>query len=227
MQRSRVKICGITSVEDALAAVDAGADAIGLMRYPPSPRYVGLDMVRAIRAALPPLVATVAVMVNPEPAEIETLLEGAFVDIIQFHGEESPEFCQSAGRPFVKAVQVRSRSDIEETAKRYTKARALLLDTHHESLRGGTGTTFDWEMVPIEVGSPLILAGGLTPQNVGDAVRRLRPFAVDVSSGVENAPGIKDPEKIRRFVEEVISAGTSAGTFERQTRGSSARTLPG
>ncbi len=227
MQRSRVKICGITCVEDALAAVDAGADAIGLMRYPPSPRYVSLETAKEIKAALPPLISTVAVVVNPDPTEVEALLEWGGVDIIQFHGEESPEFCKAWGRPFIKAVQVRSRADIEHAAKRYANARALLLDTHHETLRGGTGIAFDWEMIPAAIESPLILAGGLNPLNVGDAVRRLRPFAVDVSSGVERAPGIKDPEKIGRFIEEVIRAGTNAGTLERQPRGSSGGTLSG
>lgn len=227
MQRSRVKICGITSVEDALAAVDAGADAIGLMRYPPSPRHISLERAKEIKAALPPLVSTVAVVVNPDRSEVEALLEGAVADIIQFHGEESPEFCKAWGRPFIKAVQVRSRSDIDQAAKRHSSARALLLDTHHETLRGGTGIAFDWKMVPVGLKAPLILAGGLNPRNVGDAVRRLRPFAVDVGSGVESAPGIKDPERIRRFIEEVIRAGTNAGAFERQTRGSSDGTLSG
>ncbi|MBF2754138.1 MAG: N-(5'-phosphoribosyl)anthranilate isomerase, partial [Gammaproteobacteria bacterium AqS3] len=129
MQRCRVKICGITSVADALAAVDAGADAIGLMRYAPSPRYVSLERIRAIKSALPPLVSTVAVMVNPEASEVEVLLEEGGIDIVQFHGEESPEFCKAWGRPFIKALQVRSRSDIECTAMRYPEAQALLLDT--------------------------------------------------------------------------------------------------
>ena len=206
MRRTRVKICGITRPEHARAAVGAGADAIGLVFYEPSPRYVTLARARAVCAALPPLVSVVGVFVNPQPGEIETVVEGLPVDLLQFHGEEPPELCAGTGKPYVKAVRVRSRDDIVKAAARYTGAWALLLDAHHDALWGGTGSRFDWSVVPDDVGRPIVLAGGLTPANVADAIRLVRPFAVDVSGGVESAPGQKDAESIERFMKEVASA---------------------
>jgi len=212
MRRTRVKICGITRPEHARAAAQAGADAIGLMFYAPSPRYVTPDRAREICAALPPLVAVVGVFVNPEPHHVETVVEGLPVDLLQFHGEESPELCAGAGKPYVKAVRVRTGGDIAQAAARYPGARALLLDAHHDALWGGTGTRFDWDVVPHDVGCPVVLAGGLTPENVAGAIRRVRPFAVDVSGGVESAPGEKDVRSMERFMKEV----TSAQSGERQ-----------
>ena len=206
MRRTRVKICGITRPEHARAAARAGADAIGLMFYAPSPRYVAPDRAREICAALPPLVSVVGVFVNPEPHHVETVVEGLPVDLLQFHGEESPELCAGAGKPYVKAVRVRTGADIAQAAARYPGARALLLDAHHDALWGGTGTRFDWDVVPQDVGCPVVLAGGLTPENVAGAIRRVRPFAVDVSGGVESAPGQKDVRSMERFMKEVISA---------------------
>ena len=206
MRRTRVKVCGITRPEHASAAAGAGADAIGLMFYEPSPRYVTPARARAVCAALPPLVSVVGVFVNPQPGEIETVVEGLPVDLLQFHGEEPPELCAGTGKPYVKAVRVRSRDDIVKAAARYTDARALLLDAHHDALWGGTGSRFDWSVVPDDVGRPIVLAGGLTPANVADAIRLVRPFAVDVSGGVESAPGQKDAESIERFMKEVASA---------------------
>jgi phosphoribosylanthranilate isomerase len=206
MRRTRVKVCGITRPEHASAAAQAGADAIGLVFYEPSPRYVTPARARAVCAALPPLVSVVGVFVNPQPGEIETVVEGLPVDLLQFHGEEPPELCAGTGKPYVKAVRVRSRDDIVKAAARYTDARALLLDAHHDALWGGTGSRFDWSVVPDDVGRPIVLAGGLTPVNVADAIRLVRPFAVDVSGGVESAPGQKDAESIERFMKEVASA---------------------
>ena len=206
MRRTRVKICGITRPEHARAAAGAGADAIGLMFYEPSPRYVTRAAARAVCAALPPLVSVVGVFVNPRPREIEAAMEGLPVDLLQFHGEEPPELCAGTGKPYLKAVRVRSRDDIVAAAARYTDARALLLDAHHDALWGGTGSRFDWSVVPAVVGRPIVLAGGLTPANVADAIRLVRPFAVDVSGGVESAPGEKDAESIERFMKEVASA---------------------
>ncbi len=206
MRRTRVKVCGITRPEHASAAAQAGADAIGLVFYEPSPRYVTPARARAVCAALPPLVSVVGVFVNPQPGEIETVVEGLPVDLLQFHGEEPPELCAGTGKPYVKAVRVRSRDDIVKAAARYTDARALLLDAHHDALWGGTGSRFDWSVVPDDVGRPIVLAGGLTPVNVADAIRLVRPFAVDVSGGVESAPGQKDVESIERFMKEVASA---------------------
>jgi len=212
MRRTRVKICGITRPEHARAAAQAGADAVGLMFYAPSPRYVTPDRAREICAALPPLVAVVGVFVNPEPHHVETVVEGLPVDLLQFHGEESPELCAGAGKPYLKAVRVRTGEDIAQAAARYPGARALLLDAHHDALWGGTGTRFDWDVVPQDVGCPVVLAGGLTPENVAGAIRRVRPFAVDVSGGVESAPGEKDVRSMERFMKEV----TSAQSGERQ-----------
>ncbi len=206
MGRTRVKICGITRPEHARAAAVAGADAIGLMFYAPSPRHVTRARAREICAALPPLVSVVGVFVNPEPRDIETVVEGLPVDLLQFHGEEPPELCAGAGKPYVKAVRVRTGEDIAAAAVRYPAARALLLDAHHDALWGGTGTRFDWDVVPRDIGCPVVLAGGLTPENVAGAIRRVRPFAVDVSGGVESAPGEKDVRSMERFMREVASA---------------------
>ncbi len=205
MMRTRVKICGITRPEHASAAAAAGADAIGLVFHAPSPRCVTRARARAVCAALPPLVSVVGVFVNPEPRDVEAVIEDVPVDLLQLHGEESPELCASTGRPYVKAVRVRTRDDIVEAAARYADARALLLDAHHDTLWGGTGSRFDWDLVPDDVGRPIVLAGGLTPENVAGAIRRVRPFAVDVSGGVESAPGEKDPRSLERFMQEVAS----------------------
>ena len=206
MTRTRVKICGITRPEHARAAAGAGADAIGLVFYEPSPRFVTRAQAAAVCAALPPLVSVVGLFVNPAPGEAEAMVEGLPVDLLQFHGEESPELCAEAGKPYVKAVRVRTRDDVVEAAARHPDARALLLDAHHDALWGGTGRRFDWNAVPGDAGHPIILAGGLTPENVAGAIRFVRPFAVDVSGGVESAPGEKDPERMARFIEEVASA---------------------
>ena len=212
MRRTRVKICGITRPDHARAAAGLGADAIGLMFYEPSPRYVTRARARAVCAALPPLVSIVAVFVNPEPREVEAVIEDLPVDLLQFHGDEPAELCAKSGKPYVKAVRVRSRDDVVNAAARYPDARALLLDAHHDALWGGTGARFDWNVVPDDVGRPVVLAGGLTPGNVAGAIRRVRPFAVDVSGGVESAPGEKDAGSMERFIKEV--AGAEAG--ERQ-----------
>ena len=206
MNRTRVKICGITRPDHARAAAGAGADAIGLVFYEPSPRFVTRAQAAAVCAALPPLVSVVGLFVNPAPDEVEATVAGLPVDLLQFHGEEPPELCAGAGKPYVKAVRVRTRDDVVAAAARHPEARALLLDAHHDALWGGTGTRFDWNVVPGDAGHPIILAGGLTPENVAGAIRLVRPFAVDVSGGVESAPGEKDPERMERFMKEVASA---------------------
>ena len=201
--RTRVKICGITRVEDGLAAAAWGADAIGLNFYPPSPRAVDLEAAAAIRRALPPFVTAVGLFVNAVHETVAEAIERVGLDMLQFHGEEDPRACARYGMPYMKAVRVGDGVDVRARAERYSSAAALILDTPDEKLWGGSGRTFDWDLVPADLGVPVVLAGGLSPANVADAVRRLRPYAVDVSGGVEASPGVKDAGKIARFIEEV------------------------
>jgi len=198
--RTRVKICGITREEDARAAVALGADAIGLVFYRPSPRCVSIERARAIAAAVPPLVATTAVFVNPARDEVEQVVRECGVTLLQFHGDESPAFCAGFSRPYIKAARIRPGLDLLEYLSPYASAGAWMLDAFHAELWGGTGGTFDWGLVPAGVAKPVILSGGLTSDNVGAAIRRTRPHAVDVSTSVERSKGIKDPEKIAAFI---------------------------
>jgi phosphoribosylanthranilate isomerase len=204
--RTRIKICGITRVEDGLEAAHCGADAIGLVFAEKSPRRVALAQALEIAQALPPFVDTVALFVNPDVAEVELIIETLQPALLQFHGEESPAFCQSFGRPFLKAVRVRPGLDLIQYAVDFAAARGLLLDAYAQDAHGGTGHRFDWSLIPAELPLPLVLAGGLEPGNVGEAVRRVRPWAVDVSSGVEASKGIKDAAKIAAFIKEVLNA---------------------
>jgi phosphoribosylanthranilate isomerase len=198
-----VKICGITRIEDGTAACAAGADAIGLNFYAPSPRAVDMDKAVAIRRALPPFVTVVGLFVNAAEEAVEEALQRARLDLLQFHGDESCAQCEIFGMPYMKAVHVNDHVDLRAVSQRYASAKALVLDTHDDKLWGGSGRTFDWDAVPSDIQLPVVLAGGLTPANVADAIRRLHPYAVDVSGGVEQAPGIKDPVKIAKFIEEV------------------------
>ncbi len=205
--RVRVKICGITSVADGLAAARCGADAIGLMFYPRSRRAIDLDTAAAIATALPPYVTTVGVFVDPTATRVEQILDRVQIDVLQFQGDESPGFCESFGKPFVKAIGMHPDIDVAAIADAFGRASALHLDTHDPVARGGTGRSFDWRLWPTDVDRPLILAGGLTPENVGEAIAATRPYAVDVSGGVEASKGVKDPAKIERFIEEVNRDG--------------------
>jgi len=216
--RTRVKICGITRIEDGLAAAEAGADAIGLVFWPGSPRCVDPDRARAIAAAMPAFVTVVGLFVDPRPELVHAALAVAPVDVLQFHGEEPPSVCASFGRPYIKAIPVRPEVDLLQYAARYPAAQGLLFDAFQPGgMPGGTGTTFDWAQLPQALTNPmsrrLILSGGLTPQNVAPAVRALRPWAVDVSSGVEatdadGSPrrGVKSAAKIIAFIREVRDA---------------------
>lgn len=197
---TRVKICGITRPVDGREAARLGADAIGLVFYPPSPRHVSLDTARAIVAALPPFVTVVALFVDPDAAWVESVLAGCPVDVLQFHGEESPSFCRSFGRPYMKAVRMRPEVDLCAQAARYADARALLVDAYVEGVAGGTGARFDWSLLPDALSLPLVLSGGLDPENVAQAVAAVRPDAVDVSSGVEASKGIKDAARMAAFI---------------------------
>jgi len=203
--RTRVKICGITRSEDAQAAARAGADAIGLVFYPPSPRFLQLEQALNLRNAVPPFVSAVALFVNPSAEQVGAVLERVRPSVLQFHGEESVEFCAQFGLPYVKACRVRPGIDLLEYLRPFSGAAGWLLDSHVEEY-GGVGESFDWSLVPAERMRPLILSGGLTRENVRDAVRRVRPWAVDVSSGVESAKGIKDAARIAAFIAEVRNA---------------------
>lgn len=203
--RIRAKICGITRPEDGQAAARLGADAIGLVFYGPSPRHVTLSQAQAVLGALPPFVTTVGLFVDAAVEEVQAVLQALPLDLLQFHGDEPPEFCARFGRPYLKAVRMRAGIDLVAEARRYGGAQGLLLDTFQPGVPGGTGTSFDWTRVPRNVGKPLILAGGLTPDNVAAAIRCVHPYGVDVSGGVEQAKGIKDTGKMAAFIREVES----------------------
>jgi phosphoribosylanthranilate isomerase len=199
----RVKICGITRVEDALTAVGLGAHAIGLVFWRKSPRYVAPATAREIIASLPPFVSAVGVYVDPDPEWIEETSSAAGLNVLQFHGNESPEFCRQFPLPYIKAMRVRAGVDLLQYATRYNDALGLLLDTYVKGEPGGTGHAFDWNLIPRNLSLPLILSGGLHSGNVTAAIKQAQPWAVDVSSGVETAKGIKDPEKIAAFMRGV------------------------
>ena len=203
--RTRVKICGITRVEDLRAAASAGADAVGLVFYPPSPRFLSVDWARQLASEAPPFVSTVALFVNAPAAQVYEVVERVRPSMLQFHGEETPAFCAQFGAPWIKACRVRPNVDLLEYLRPFSGAAGWLLDSHVEEY-GGVGESFDWSLVPAGLSRPIVLSGGLTRDNVRDAVRRVRPWAVDVSSGVESAKGIKDAGKIAAFVAEVRNA---------------------
>jgi len=201
-----VKICGITRVEDALVAANSGAHAIGLIFYTGSPRLVSRKVAREVVDALPAFVTSVALFVDARQSEIEGVIADVKPELLQFHGNEAPEFCASFGLPYIKAAKVRAGLDLLQYARRYRSAKGLLLDAAVDGSHGGTGSTFDWALIPDQLPLPVILAGGLQQDNVADAIRRVRPWAVDVSSGVEAAKGIKDAAKIAAFIRGVRNA---------------------
>ncbi len=203
--RTRTKICGITRVEDAVAAAEAGADALGLVFFTGSPRHVDIAQARAIRASVPPFVTVVGLFVNPAVAEVNAVLAEVALDLLQFHGNEIPEFCCGFRVPYIKAIRVRSAAAaLSEAHAHRETAQGLLLDAWDEQRFGGTGQSFDWREVAQLAGTArIILAGGLRPGNVAEAIRIAQPWAVDVSSGVEEAPGLKSSSLIRQFISEV------------------------
>ncbi len=201
--RTRVKVCGITRVGDALAAAAAGVDAIGLVFAEASPRHVSIEQARALCAALPPFVTAVGLFVDATPAHIREVLGQVPLDLLQFHGQETPEQCRGYGRPYIKAIAMRAGVDLGLEARRYADAAGLLLDAYSPRLAGGTGQVFDWAQAPRDFGLPIVLAGGLTPENVAAAIRQVQPYAVDVSSGVEQSKGIKDAAKVVAFMRSV------------------------
>ncbi|MFA5081151.1 MAG: phosphoribosylanthranilate isomerase [Hydrogenophilaceae bacterium] len=203
--RTRIKICGITRAEDGLAAARLGADAIGLVFAEKSPRRVDLARAAEIGRALPPFVVTVALFVNPDPAEVAAVVRDLRPSLLQFHGEEAPAFCRAFQVPYLKAIRVRPETDLLQCASDFADAAGLLLDAYTPVAHGGTGHRFDWSLIPAGLPLPVVLAGGLEAGNVAEAVRRVRPWAVDVSSGVESAKGIKDAAKVAAFINEVMN----------------------
>jgi phosphoribosylanthranilate isomerase len=206
MTRTRIKICGITRLEDALSAIALGADALGFVFYPPSPRYVSPVQAAAIVAQLPPFVTTVGLFVDASAQEIAAILAQVPLSLLQFHGDESAEACLAYKMPFIKAVRVQAGLDLVQYALRYSAAQGLLLDAFVAGVPGGTGQAFDWRLIPSDLSLPVILAGGLIPDNVAEAVQKVQPYAVDVSGGVEASKGVKDYAKMQTFIQEVTHA---------------------
>ena len=200
---TRIKICGLTRLEDVMAAASCGANALGFVFYEKSPRHVTAQQAAQLINAIPPFVTVVGLFVNPSEVEVQNVLNQVPLDVLQFHGEETPEFCSSFNRPYLKAIRVRNGVDLVQCATRYAGAQGLLLDAYIEGTHGGTGESFDWALIPHDLQLPVILSGGLHAGNVAAAIRQVRPYAVDVSSGVEASKGIKDAAKVVAFINEV------------------------
>ena len=201
--RVRVKICGITSVQDALTAVKHGADAIGLVFYAPSSRNVSIAQAQEIARQIPAFVSVVGLFVNAEASFVNKVISQVKINLLQFHGDETPEACSQFSLPFIKAIRVKPDTNLIQCAIDFSAAKALLLDTYTEGLMGGTGHVFDWDLIPKQMAKPVILAGGLTADNVAQAIQKVQPYAVDVSGGVEMSKGIKDADKIAAFMQQV------------------------
>ena len=215
MSRTRIKVCGMTRTEDALFAAHAGADAIGLIFYDASPRAVTIEQAMSISSMLPPFVSTVALFVNALPRSVDGVISRLRPSLLQFHGDEDANYCGQFGLPFLKAIRVgagMTADDLLECADEFHSARALLLDTFSKTVYGGSGESFDWNVIPDVMRGHVVLSGGLRPINVADSIRAIRPWGVDVSSGVEvneGAKGVKDHARIKKFIEEVRNADAS------------------
>ncbi|MDI3325004.1 phosphoribosylanthranilate isomerase [Pontibacterium granulatum] len=206
MNRTRIKICGITRQADADIAVAAGADALGFVFYDPSPRNVSVEQAADIIRGLPAFVTSTALFVNAEPTFVQQVIDETGIDLLQFHGNEDVAYCEQFSRPYMKAIRMKPDVDVAAECQRYTGAAAVLLDAYRPGVPGGTGESFDWERIPAELRGSIVLAGGLNPDNIRRAVETVRPFAVDVSGGVEASKGIKDKEKVEKFTQEVNRA---------------------
>ena len=209
MSRTRIKICGITNLDDANAAVTAGADAIGLVFHRESPRYIDIEAAAVLRKALPAFVTVTALFMDESQSDVADVMDQVAPDCLQFHGSERPDFCALWQRPYIKAIPMASDMDARAYAGQYAAAQGFLFDSHGAGRQGGSGDTFDWSKIPSSFPYPLILAGGLTPHNVAEAVARVHPYAVDVSSGVESSRGVKSPQLIAQFCKEVIRVDCS------------------
>ncbi|MBV1885023.1 MAG: phosphoribosylanthranilate isomerase [Gammaproteobacteria bacterium] len=206
MFRTRVKICGITRAEDMVAAQDLGADAIGLVFYEPSPRFVSADKAMQLSRLNNPFVTVVGLFVDATEEYVRNTLDQVQIDLLQFHGNEDARYCESFGLPYIKAITMKPEIDLNQCASNYNSAQGLLLDTYQAGLPGGSGKTFDWQRVPTDLDKPIILAGGLNPENVARGISEVKPFAVDVSGGVESSKGIKDRTLIENFMKGVACA---------------------
>lgn len=202
----RVKICGITLLDDALAAIHAGADALGLVFYAPSPRAITIDQAQHIISRLPPFVTTTALFVDAPAAQVKRVIQATGVDLLQFHGNESPAYCGQFSRPYIKAIRVTPDLDLLALRQHYHQARGLLLDAYKPGVPGGTGEQFDWQLIPPSLRREIILAGGLKVTNAATAIAQVNPYALDVSGGVEKTKGVKDHQKIQQFMNEVRRA---------------------
>ena len=202
-KRTRVKICGITTVDMAQEAVKQGADAIGLVFYPPSPRCVSIEQATEIVAALPAFVTAVGLFVNEQADEIRNIISETRINLLQFHGNECPDYCASFDFPYIKALRMSDDIDLFQKRLDYSRAQSLLLDTYRAGIPGGTGEAFDWDRIPGELAGEIILAGGLEADNITRAIQMVKPYAVDVSGGVESSKGVKSPDKIRQFMQGV------------------------
>ncbi|MFW5427123.1 MAG: phosphoribosylanthranilate isomerase [Methylophagaceae bacterium] len=202
--RTRVKICGITRRQDAEFAVEMGADALGLVFYAPSPRAITIAQAQDMVIGLPPFVSIVALFVDADSDYVKACMAALPISILQFHGDESAEYCEQFNHPYMKALRMRDGIDLKAAAKRYTSASAILLDSYQPGVPGGTGQVFDWSLVA-NINVPVILAGGLDAENVAQAIKQVEPYAVDVSGGVELSKGIKDKDKVRKFMQEVVN----------------------
>ena len=210
MLRTRIKFCGITRLNDALEAVRLGVDALGFVFYPPSPRNIDVEQAAAIMQKLPAFVSCVGLFVNSTNESVKQVLETTRIDTLQFHGDETAEQCNQYAerfqKPYLKAIRMKQGINLESLSDEYSGAAALLLDTYEKGLPGGTGSVFDWKSIPSSLSKPIILAGGLSADNVTNAINQVRPYAVDVSGGIEQAKGIKDAAKMAAFVNEVVNA---------------------
>lgn len=209
--RTRVKFCGLTRAEDARVAIDLGVDALGLVFVPQSKRFLDPDRANALLAGVAPLVQVIGLFMDASAADVAAVLDAVPLDVLQFHGRESPEYCRQFRRPYIKALAMGDGVDVVRTASGYAAARGVLLDAHRSGEQGGTGQRFDWSLIPAALADRIILAGGLTPENVAEAITDVRPYAVDVSSGIESAPGIKCPRRMQQFMNEVESASAKPG----------------
>lgn len=210
MQKTRVKICGITRLDDLSLAIKYGADAVGFIFYKKSPRYVELAQAKMLTEATPAFVDTVAVFVDSTEEEVNAVLRQMPISLIQFNGRESAEFCGSFQHPYIKAIKMDEHVNLSDCEKAYKKAKGFLLDAYEPGQPCGSGEPFDWASIPAKLEKPLILASGLNSDNIGDAITQVKPYAVDVSRGVEHSPGVKDGEKIKSFMTEVKHADEQA-----------------